>query len=258
MKIIFRYLKYILTSKSYSSIQGPFIFNLMKNVIFKKERNDDFLIIEKLRKRLHLDSTQIKVSDFGAGSKINQSKTRKIKDIAKNSAKNKKFGRLLYRLTKYYKPDNILELGTSLAISTAYLAKGNPNGKILSLEGCENTAKIASENLKKLKIKNVELIVGEFEKTLDGIMAKIKKVDLVFVDGNHQKKPTLIYFEKILNYTNNNTILIFDDIHWSHEMEEAWQIIQDHSAITTSIDLFFIGIAFVNPDLSKEKFKIRF
>jgi len=230
----------------------------MKNVILEKTEKTSCLDIEILVKKLHKESREIKVTDFGAGSKINISKKRKIKDIAKNSAKNKKFGRLLYRMVNHYNPKNIIELGTSLGISTAYLSNGKPNSNIFSLEGCKSTANIALENFKKINIKNIELVVGEFNETLTPTLTKMKTVDLAFIDGNHQKNPTLQYFKKILDYSNNNTIFIFDDIYWSKEMEEAWQIIQEHPATTATVDLFFIGIVFVNPDLSKEKFKIRF
>ena len=81
---------------------------------------------------------------------------------------------------------------------------------------------------------------------------------MAFIDGNHQKKPTINYFEEILKYANNNTIFIFDDIHWSQGMESAWEYIKAHEKTTLTIDLFFLGIVFIKSELSKENFIIRF
>ena len=129
LKFILRYLRYLVISKTHYSIQSPFVYDLVTNVIRRKTKKDTCIDIENLRKKLIKIKDEIQISDFGAGSKINKSKTRKIGDIALKSAKSTKYGELLYRIIKYYEPQNILELGSSLGISTSYLAKGNPNGK---------------------------------------------------------------------------------------------------------------------------------
>ena len=100
---------------------------------------------------------------------------------------------------------------------------------------------------------------GDFASHLPGVLSQIKNVDLAFIDGNHRKAPTLDYFSQLLNYSNPSTILVFDDIHWSAEMEEAWAEIQHHPAVTLTIDLFFIGIVCINTDFKvKQHFAIRF
>jgi len=164
----------------------------------------------------------------------------------------------LYRIIKFYQPNNILELGASLGISTCYLAKANPNGRVFTFEGCPETAKVAQQNFKKLNIKNTEITHGNFNATLKPKLVELKTIDLAFIDGNHQEIPTLTYFKECLQYTNNDTIFIFDDIHWSEGMENAWEQIQKHPKTTVTIDLFFVGIVFIKSELSKEHFTIRF
>jgi predicted O-methyltransferase YrrM len=84
-------------------------------------------------------------------------------------------------------------------------------------------------------------------------------LDLAFIDGNHRKQPTLQYFESLLMRSGKSTILIFDDVHWSAEMEAAWSEIMEHPAVTCTIDLFFIGLVFLNNDLKvKQHFAVRF
>ncbi len=256
--LILNYLSYFFTSKGKHSIQGPFIFEFVTKVLYAKTTNKECAEIEDLRNKLSKSHKKISIIDFGAGSVVNPSKNRKIKDIAKNSSKNSKFGGLFYRIVKFYKPKNILELGTSLAISTSYLAKGNTEGKVYTFEGCPSTLEIAKHNLKELNIKNVECILGEFEKNLNNTLQKIKELDLVFIDGNHQEIPTIEYFKTCLKYSNNNTIFIFDDIYWSDGMQRAWKYIKEHHKTKVTLDLFFVGIVFLKSELSNEHFKIRF
>ncbi len=258
IQFIVRYIKYILSSKNKHNAHGPFLYKFITEVLNKKSNDQNCQNIEQLRKKLCQSNKSIEITDFGAGSNINKSTRRKIKDIAKNSAKNSKFGKLLYRIVKFYKPQKILELGTSLGISALYLAKAQENSKVYTFEGCPETAKIAQKNFDTSNTKNIDLILGDFQHTLVKKLNEIGAIDLFFIDGNHRKKTTIFYFNECLKYSNNNTIFIFDDIHWSKGMENAWKHIKLHKQTSLTIDLFYIGIVFIKTELSKENYKIRF
>ena len=258
LRIVFKYIKYLITAQSKYAIQSPFLYELATKVIYKKKIDSVCQSINNLREELSQSEKVIEITDFGAGSSINNSKKRKIKDIARNSAKNSKFGELIYRLIKFYKPKNIIELGTSLGVSTSYLARANNDSKVFTFEGCPETSKIAKKNFDKQKINNTCITIGDFDLTLAKSLKEIKHIDLAFIDGNHQEKATINYFEECLIYSNNNTIFIFDDIHWSVGMERAWEYIKNHKKTTLTVNLFFIGIVFVKSELSKQNFTIRF
>lgn len=253
-----KYLQYLLTAKNQHSAHSPFLYNFITSVINKKTTNKHYKNIEIIREHLYTSKESIFITDLGAGSHVNKAKRRKIKDIAKYSAKNKKFGELIYRISEYFKPKIIIELGTSLGISTLYLASSNKKTKVYTLEGCPETLNIAKRNFDKAQVKNIVSILGDFKSTLTSCLKKIKTVDLIFIDGNHQKKPTISYFETCLKYSNNETIFIFDDIYWSSGMEEAWDYIKSHAETTLTIDLFYLGIVFIKKELSKENYKIKF
>ena len=258
IKIIIRYIKYLIASKNHHAIHSPFMFDLVTNVIYKNISTNTTSKIESLRSNLCRDNNVISVKDFGAGSNINKKKKRKIKDIAKNSSKNKKFGELLYRIVEHYKPKEIFELGTSFGISTLYLSKANLKSNITTFEGCEESAKIALDNFKKLDCANINTIVGEFGETFSKKLAEKNKVNMVFIDGNHSEKATIKYFDESIKYSDQKTILIFDDIHWSSGMEKAWSYIKKSQNTRVTVDLFFIGLVFLDQKLSKENFIIRF
>lgn len=224
-----------------------------------KKQYDCYTAIEGQRKKLKANNTLIEVEDFGAGSSVIKSNQRIVKDIADSSLKPRKFAQLLFRMVQYYQPATIIELGTSFGITSAYLSAGNKNAHLYTCEGATNIAAIAQQNFDALQIKNIELINGDFAKTVPSLFAKIGLVDFAFVDGNHRKEPTVQYFHQLLNHSKATNIMVFDDIHWSAEMENAWKIIQQDPAVTLTIDLFFIGLVFINPDFKvKQHFVIRF
>lgn len=256
-----KYVKYYVTASNGKGhgVHSPFVFDFIKNVLRDKKEYDDYAAIEQQRKQLLQNGTVIEVEDFGAGSTVLKSNKRVIKNIAASSLKPKKFAQLLFRITQYYKPGKVLELGTSLGITTAYLANGNKGAKIYTCEGSSAIASIAKGNFTALQTKNIELIEGDFAKTLIPLLNRTGGIDLAFIDGNHRKDPTIDYFTTLLNFSAASTVLIFDDIHWSEEMEAAWGHIKDHPSVTLTIDLFFIGLVFINPDFKvKQHFVIRF
>jgi predicted O-methyltransferase YrrM len=256
-----KYFHYLLTAQNGRGhgVHSPFVFDFIIHVLNDKKKYDCYSKIESLRKELLKNNKVIEVEDFGAGSAVIPFKNRIVKDIAASSLKKKKYAQLLFRIAKYYHPKTIVELGTSFGITTCYLASANANSKVFTFEGAKNIAKIAKENFENLQLKNIEMVEGSFEKTLPFISNKIENIDLLFVDGNHRKDPTLEYFHFFLSKATNNSIFIFDDIHWSREMEEAWKLIQAHDSVTLTIDLFFIGLVFFSTDFKvKQHFTIRF
>lgn len=252
------YIKHRFKAKSRHGVHSPFAYRLLDNVIYDFHAKKVYRNIEQLRDELLRDKRWISITDLGAGSHVNNNKQKQICSLAKNALKPTKLAQLIHRLASDLKPRNIIELGTCLGITTAYMAKAAPDAKIISIEGCPQTASIASENLKKLHIDNVELLVGNFDELLPIIINDMPELDLVFIDGNHRKEATLNYFKWCLPRLGENSMMIFDDIYWSRGMKEAWEQIKAHPEVTVTIDLFWIGLVFVRKRQAKEDFKIRF
>ena len=260
-ELVSKYLKYYLSAKNGKGhgIHSPFVFDFVIHVLNDHRKYDCYEKIEILRKELRHDNKIINIEDFGAGSAMISKKEKKIKSIAKTSLKNKKFAKLLFRIVNYYKPGAIIELGTSFGISTCYLASGNKNAVVYTFEGSSEIANIAKANFETAGINNIQLIEGDFAGTFSKKLSTINQVDLAFVDGNHRKQPTLHYFFDLKEKILPGSVIIFDDIHWSAEMEEAWKQIQEDDSVTLSIDLFFVGMVFFNPAFKvKQHFIIRF
>nr|MBP8157489.1 class I SAM-dependent methyltransferase [Flavobacterium sp.] len=160
-------------------------------------------------------------------------------------------------ITNYFQPMTILEIGTSLGLATSALALGNPKASITTLEGCPNTMAMAKNQLQLFNFKNVDLVVTEFKSYLNNCQLKTENCQLIYFDGNHSQKATLEYFELLLPIITNDSVWIFDDIHWSPEMEGAWEIIKKHPKVTVTIDTFQWGLVFFRREQPKEHFVIR-
>ena len=254
------FLDYKLKAINVHHLHSPFAYELVKVVINDKESCPDYKKVNALRKQLQNDYSEIMVTDFGAGIRgKGEALIRKsVASLYKNNSIRLKYGELLYRLVKHLQPANILELGTSLGVSSAYMAIAAPGASIVTVEGCKGIAEKAAENFIRLGLKNIHQEIGNFDSVLDPIIADMPKIDFAFIDGNHRKDPTIRYFESCLKKSHNGTVLIFDDIHWSEEMNEAWKFIQSHQSITLTLDLFQFGIVFFRKELSKQDFIISY
>ncbi|MDP6909786.1 MAG: class I SAM-dependent methyltransferase, partial [Flavobacteriales bacterium] len=217
-----QYAKHLSKAKNRHGVHSPFVYGLLDNVIFDKTHYPEYDQIDRAKELLESRRDQIKIKDLGAGSTVNRSNKRSISDIAKNSAKAGKWGQLLFRLAKHFLPKTMIELGTSLGIGSLYQSLGNQEGKLITFEGCPNTAAIARTQFETLGLQNIQIIEGNFDETLQPTLATVDKLDWVFIDGNHQKEPTIRYFEQCLEKCTNDSILLFDDIYWSKGMAEAW------------------------------------
>lgn len=261
MQQVFRsieFLRHRMTAGNEHDIHSPFIYDLYTNIITENNAYYVFDKIESVRSKMLLSEDKIPVQDFGTGGEEQKQRLLKLSFIASHFLKPEKEARLLFRLVNFFRPQSILELGTSLGITTLYMATPDSKSKVVTIEGCHNTAAVAGKNFQRAGITNVIQEVGEFSKSLPGALSHFKKIDLAYFDGNHRKEPTLQYFNSCLEYHHVDSVFVFDDIYWSKEMADAWNEIRNHPAVTVSIDLYSMGIVLFRDTLPKQHFKLKF
>jgi predicted O-methyltransferase YrrM len=256
-----RYLRYFLVAMNGKGhgIHSPFVYDFVRKVLPDHSNYSEFDMIEKMRTRLEKDPRMITLTDYGAGSGKGSGQKKTISRIARSAAKSPRLARLLFRSVQYFNASTIIELGSSLGLTTAYLATANKQGRVYSIEGDPELARTARVNLEAIGATNTEIISGNFDDQFEPLLQRLQKTDLVYIDGNHRLEPTLQYFELALKTAGPNTVIILDDIHWSKEMESAWKRIQVHPQVTATIDLFFLGYVFLRPEFKeRQHFTIRF
>lgn len=261
LQLALRYGKYRLSAHNGRGhgMHSPFVYALIRDVLNDREKYPAYRQVEQLRKQLLQNQEMLPVTDFGAGSVTGTHPQRSIASIARHAAKPRKYGQLLYRLVQYFTPAQLLELGTSLGITSSYLALGYEEGRLHTIEGAPAIAAIAQHNFEQLGLKNIQLHTGQFEVVLPALLQQLQRVDFAFLDGNHREEPTIDYFKSLLPFVHNDTVVVLDDIHWSAGMERAWNHISRHEAVTCSIDLFFIGLVFFRREFhEKAHFSIKY
>lgn len=246
-------------NKKGHGIHSPFVFDFILDVLNNRQNFTPPAHIEQIRQKALSDNTTLLIEDMGAGSRTAATKRRTIAQLASSAVKTRKFSNLLYRLVKKYQPQIIVELGTSLGITTAYLATAAPTSKVITIEGSKAVQKVASKNFSELGLKKIESFCGNFDEVLPKVLDQYNSVDLVYIDGNHRYTPTISYFNQLLARCTNQSIMVFDDIHWSAEMEQAWNEIKQHPRVRCTIDIFFMGFVFFRDEFKeKQHFSVRF
>ena len=259
---LFAYLRYwLLRSGNAHGLHSPFVFGLYTTVIRHTGEYQAFPRIEKRRLELLTSDQVLDVTDFGAGSQVAGAggRRRPVRNIARHAAKPPRLSQLLFRLVNHFRPATVLELGTSLGLTTAYLALADSRSQVITFEGCPNTAAVARQTFASVGIKNARLVEGNLDQTLPATLAGLAQpLDFVFFDGNHRYEPTLRYFEACLANAHENSVFVLDDIHWSAEMERAWEAIKAHPSVTVTIDLFYVGLVFFRKKQRREDFWLRY
>lgn len=255
-----RSIKYFMLSKHKNGhgIHSPFVYSLIKDVFKNKTSLALVSMVEKTRKKYRKDRRIITVNDYGAGSLKLLNRERRISDIAKYASVRRHYGALLSRLASINDGKTIIEMGTSLGIGTMYLALGAPSSKVITIEGCKNILSIAGTNFCSNKLGNIEPVTGNFDEVLDEILKTSGEIGLVYIDGNHRSEALLRYMDLFYGYVNEDTIIVVDDIHYSRDMEQGWNILKKSDSVILSVDILQMGLLFFRKGTRKQDFVIRY
>lgn len=257
---VYTWISYRLKSRSVYKTHSPFVYEFIEKVLRNKQKHSDFKKLDAYKKKVFDSRTPVETVDFGsgAGNKDYVTFTEEVGKIAKRRTHNRKQLETLFRLTRYFKPKTILELGTATGISSLYLKKGHPEAKLITMEGCAGLAHISQKAFTINHVDDIEILTGNFNNTLPELMTKDINLGMVFFDGNHQYKPTMEYFRLCLPKKNQDSVFIFDDIYWSQGMTKAWNEIKQHPDVRFTIDLYWMGLVFFKPGFEKQNFIIRY
>jgi predicted O-methyltransferase YrrM len=251
MNIVFEYIKYRLNAKYLHGIHSPFVYKFMSegmNIQIKKEQQTE---IQKFIESSKSNNKEIQVKDYGAKSKKLKSQ-RTVSQIFKTSSSFGKNALLLYRLSNYFKPKYILELGTSIGVGTLHLHLGHPESKIVSIEGCPQTHDLSRQNLQR---ENIKLINKTFYDHIKSLNHEL--FDLIFIDGHHDGEALKYYLQLLKKHTHNDTIIVLDDIRWSDSMLDAWKELIKEKDFHLSMDFFRMGILVKRQQQEKEHFILK-
>ena len=253
-------IRYFFSATNAHGIHSPFVYELYTRVIRVRKKYYIFEELKSYRQSLEKDNREITLIDLGAGSSNVPTPLQQVRinTIYKRSSHSEKDTELLFRLVAHFQPHHILELGTCLGVSTLYLAKANKKANVYTLEGNPDYAALARKAFIEFQTPNITLIEGDIHQTLKIAIDRIPSLDFAFLDAHHAYEPTVQFFKTCLTKVNEHSVIILDDIHWSTEMERAWETIKAMPEVKQTIDLFQFGIVFFKTGQVKEHFVLRY
>lgn len=253
-RFVFGYVVYLVKSHGPHKVHSPFVYRLYTRVIRSKEKFRNSRIENVIAGRTNQNTRIAYEHPDGITGPIMTT----VGIIASTASKSDKYKQLLFRISKDQQVKTGLEIGTSLGFSTMYLASANEDSRWVTLEGVTEIADMARENFSSAGCTNIEVITGPFDVTLPEWLRNSPPPDMVFFDGNHRFQATMDYFELCLPVRSTHAVFVLDDIHWSPEMEKAWEAIKNHPEVVTTIDLYMCGLVYFDKSRSREHFVLRF
>lgn len=248
--IAYEYIKYFLISKGRHAFHSPFVYDF-KDKCLKQKINKTFLELHRNQKEaLKKDTSSFEMNDFGAGSHT-LGKVRRVNEVYRSAATKGIFLEVLAKMTNYYKPKKVLELGTSLGVGTLALSYGSE--QVITVDACEVTQSFAQKYFPKTSTE-VQFVTDNFSHFIENDTAVY---DLIFVDGHHDGKALKMYLKLLEKNSHDETIFILDDIRWSKSMLRAWKEIIQDTNYHLSMDLFKFGVVLKRHHQQKQHFVVR-
>ncbi len=263
--MLWRILKYVehqfyLRYQKGRHIHSPYLFEFIHEVVFNASKQLVPAEIREVHRELRHDRSRIPVGtqDPGAGSKVSSSKNRSVGSFVRRASVPRKYGALLYRITRWFKPETIIELGTGLGVSTLYLASGSQQTPLHTIEGNPERANFSMGVIKRIELNSVKVHRGGFEEKLNELRPDLKERFVAFVDGDHRYEPTVANVKNLVSLAGDEALIIMDDIYWSKGMYRAWKEVISWPEVRMSVDLYHLGILLLRKDLLRARVKIKF
>jgi predicted O-methyltransferase YrrM len=237
-------------------VHSPFVYDLITRVLRKENLRPINPSIEACRSELKIREEWIEVEDLGAGSRVSGGSRRKVSMIARTALQSSVHARVLAAIARHSQSRQLLELGTSLGLTTAYLATSSSDVRVVTIEGASAIARIAAANWQTMKVSNIQSVQGAFDEALPTVLKEMRRVDFALIDGNHRYEPTMRYVRQMLQVVHEETVIVLDDIHWSEEMERAWNECAALPEVSLSLDFFDFGVLYFKKGRCKEHFRL--
>jgi predicted O-methyltransferase YrrM len=239
-------------------IHSPYLFEFVNGVLFNASGMEVPEQILQVHRELEKDRSMIPKGKLGATFNVGSPEVRSVGKFVRRSSVSEKYGAMLFRIIRWFRPEMIIELGTGLGISTLYLAAASPEIPVHSIEGNTDRADFAAQLMCRCNLGPVSIHWGEMEEKLEDLMPVLGGRFVSFVDGNHRYGPTISYIKMLLSKAGEEAVIIMDDIYWSKDMFRAWKEVVSWPEVRVSIDLFHMGILLLRRELNKEHLKIKF
>ena len=235
-------------------VHSPFAYNFITKVIDERAvyycEND----IELTRKKIsYPDQSFFLPAENGQGEQRIS-----IHEIMKKIAIKPKNGALLLRMTNYFKPRNILQVGEAVGFSTLYLSSYSSDVQVLVLEEHAGRAALCRAVFEKHKANNIQLQEGPYYETLPVALADREQVDFVYLDFLNSTELNTYVIDQCLSHLHDQSVLVVSGIKTTKEKKEFWKHLCFRPEVSVTVDVYEFGIVFFNKKLHKRNYIVSF
>jgi len=255
LQIFLKYCAFRYQALNAHGLHSPFVYELYTKIIRGRTQDEHFRKMRRFHAEMAASRQPIHYNEFKEG--VTRIHTLTIGKMIRRFGVSPRNGGLLFRLAARFSPEIMLELGSSLGVSSMYLAAAQPNARLITLEACPESALQAAIHHQQAGIRNIRIINTLFDEGLQEVLDSLPRLDLVYLDGNHRYEPTIRYYNMIKPLLHPQSLVILDDIHYSPGMEKAWKEICSDEKVSASVELFHFGLLFYREGMVKQHFRVR-
>lgn len=164
-------------------------------------------------------------------------------------------GILLRRIVSGAGSRSVLELGTNTGFSGCYMATATTRPKLVTVEGSAELCDLAQKNIGRFS-QNVTIMNKLFDEAIDELREAGQRFDCAFIDGQHERLATVHYAQRVEPLMSPGGVIVFDDIYWSDDMNQAWRELWSSPRYSLSLDLGAKGLVVLDDGSRKRHFDV--
>lgn len=154
-------------------------------------------------------------------------------------------GMFLHLCARSIEARTVVELGSAVGISGAYLASAPSVERLVCIEGSPTLAELAAETIR--TVSDVATVrVGDFESELPAVVQELAgarhPIDLAYIDGHHTEAPTVHYATMLAPHLRPGSLVVLDDIRLWRGMWDAWRRLASAPGVAAAVDAGRFGV----------------
>lgn len=216
-------------------IHSPFAFRLITKVIREKARYyayDDIEAIRHERVENHLSRSQKRLR-----KRISTSR-----------------GRLFFRLTNFFRPHKILEIGSSWGISTLYLRLADRSSQLTVAEPADEVVRFAERLLAEAGVK-ADFVRENYETFLPDYLEQ--NSERLYIVVNRLPKSYYGMLSRLLDVAlDKQSLLIIDGIRSNSAVKSWWESLIKDPRVRVTVDMKNVGFVCCDPKLNKQDYQV--
>ena len=154
----------------------------------------------------------------------------------------------LFRIINHHKPTNCIAIASPAVACAMTTARTS----VATFCITDTTPGEKANNL--LVNYGCKVLRGDIINEFATILNELKEIGMLYISNIPQRAELL---ETALRYTNDNSIIVIEDIHSDDATKEWWQRVIDNPSTIITYDLYSYGLLFFNKERIKQHYTLK-